>query len=53
MNKREMADRLAVGTGLDTAAARDAVDGVFEAIGEALANGDDVRIAAFGTFSVK
>ena len=52
MNKREMADRLAVG-GLDKAAARDAVDGVFEAIGEALANGEDVRIAAFGTFSVK
>ena len=53
MNKREMANRLAVGTGLDKVAARDAVDGVFEAIGEALANGDDVRIAAFGTFSVK
>ena len=27
MNKREMADRLAVGTGLNKAAARDAVDG--------------------------
>ena len=53
MNKREMADRLAVGTGLDKAAARDAVDGVFEVIGEALANGDDVRIAGFGTFNVK
>ena len=53
MNKREMADRLAVGTGLDKAAARDAVDGAFEAIGEALANGDEVRIAGFGTFSVK
>ena len=50
MNKQEMADRLAVGTGLDKAAARDAVDGVFEAIGEALANGDEVRIAGFGTF---
>ena len=53
MNKREMADRLAVGTGLNKAAARDAVDGVFEAISEALANGDEVRIAGFGTFSVK
>ena len=53
MNKREMADRLAVGTGLNKAAARDAVDGVFEAIGEALATGDEVRIAGFGTFSVK
>ena len=37
MNKREMADHLAVGTDLDKAAARDALDGVFEAIGEALA----------------
>ena len=53
MNKWEMADRLAVGTGLNKAEARDAVDGVFEAIGEALANGDEVRIAGFGTFSVK
>ena len=53
MNKGEMADRLAARTDLNKAAARDAVDGVFATIGEALANGDDVRIAAFGTFSVK
>ena len=33
--------------------ARDAVDGVFAAIGEALANGEEVRIAGFGTFGTR
>ena len=33
MNKGEMADRLAARTGLNKAAARDAVDGVFATIG--------------------
>ena len=42
-----------MGAGLNKAAARDVVDGVFEVIGEAPANGDEVRIAGFGTFSVK
>ena len=43
MNKTEMADRLAARTGLGKGAARDAVDGVFAIIGEALADGEDVR----------
>ena len=50
MNKGQMADRLAARTGLNKAAARDAVDGVIETIGEALANGEEVRIAGFGSF---
>ena len=33
--------------------ARDAVDGVFAAIGEALANGEEVRIAGFGTYGTR
>ena len=33
MNKGEMADRLAARSGLNKAAARDAVDGVFKTIG--------------------
>ena len=48
MNKAEITDRLAARIGLNKAAARDAVDGVFATIGEALANGEEVRIAGFG-----
>ena len=33
--------------------AKDAVDAVFEAIGEALANGEEVRILGFGTFGTR
>ena len=53
MNKAEMADRLAAQAGLSKAVAREAVDGVFAAIGDALANGEDVRIAGFGTFGTR
>ena len=53
MNKAEMADRLAARTGLNKAAARDAVDSMFAVIGEALANGEEVRIAEFGTFTAR
>ena len=53
MNKAEMADRLAARTGMNEAAARDAVDSVFATIGEALANGDEVRIAGFETFAAR
>ena len=48
MNKSDIGDRLAGRLGLNKAVARDAVDGVFEAIGEALANGEEVRLAGFG-----
>ena len=50
MNKAQMADRLAARTGPTKAVAREAVDGVFAAIGDALANGEEVRIAGFGSF---
>ena len=50
MNKAEMADRLAARTGLGKAAAKDAVDGVVAIIGKALADGEVVRVAGFGTF---
>ena len=53
MNKTEMADRLAARTGLGKGAARDAVDGVFANIGEALADGEDVRLPGFGTFGTR
>ena len=53
MNKAEMADRLAARTGLSKAVAREAVDGVFAAIGDALANGEEVRIVGFGSFGTR
>ena len=53
MNKAELAERLAGRTGMSKAAAKDAVDGVFEAIGEVLTNGEDARILGFGTFGTR
>ena len=53
MNRTELGERLAVRTGMTKAAAKDAVDGMFEVIGEALANGEDVRILGFGTFATR
>ena len=53
MNKAEATDRLAARTGLSKAVAREAVDGLFAVIGEALANGEEVRIAGFGTFGTR
>ena len=53
MNKTEMADRLAARTGLSKSVARETVDGALAAIGDALANGEEVRIAGFGTFGTR
>ena len=50
MKKVELAERLAARMGMNKAAAKDAVDGVFEVIGLALANGEEARILGFGTF---
>ena len=53
LNKAGMADRLAALTGLGKSAAKEAVDGVFAVIGDALADGEEVRIAGIGTFGTK
>ena len=53
MNKAEIADRLAGRTGLGKMIARDVVDGVFATIGEAVADGEEVRIEGFGTFGTR
>ena len=53
MNKSQIADRLAGRMGLSKSAAAGAVDAVFETIGEALAEHEEVRIAGFGTFATK
>ena len=50
MKKSDIAGRMADRIGLSRSAAGNAVDAVFEAVGEALANGEEVRIAGFGTF---
>ena len=53
MNKSELAERLAGRTGMSKSAAKNAVDGVFEVIGEALANGEEARILGFGRFGTR
>ena len=53
MNKSQIAQRLAGRLGLSKSAAAGAVDAVFEIIGEALANDEEVRVTGFGTFTTR
>ena len=53
MNKKQMADRPAARNGLSKAVASEAVGGVFAAIRDAPAHGEEVRIAGFGTFGTR
>ena len=53
VNKSDIAGHVADRAGVGRSAAGDAVDAVFEAIGEALARGEDVRIAGFGSFGTR
>ena len=53
MNKVEMAERLTARIGMNKVAARDTVYSVFAVIGEALTNGEEVRIVGFGTFGTR
>ena len=53
MNKGELAERLAAQAGMTKDAARGAVDGMCVTISESLANGEEVRIAGFGTFGTR
>ena len=53
MNKVEMAEGLAARISMNKVPARDAVYSVFAAIGEALTNGEEVRIVGFGTFGTR
>ena len=53
MNRADMACRVASRASLSKAEATAAVDGVYEAIQDALASGDSVPLTGFGTFSVK
>ncbi len=53
MNKADIGGLVAARLGLRKAEAEAAVDTVFEAIGDSLASGEDVRIAGFGTFGTR
>lgn len=53
MNTNDIADRIAEANGLTKADARKAVDGVFAAIVDAAAKGEEVSINGFGKFKVK
>lgn len=52
MNKTELVEKIAVGSGLGKAEAKKALDAMVEAVKNALAEGDKVQLVGFGTFSV-
>ncbi len=53
MNKAELIDRVAEDTGLSKAESGRAVEATFDGITRALAGGDQVTLAGFGTFRVR
>ena len=53
MGKSELVDRVAAKTGTSKAGAVGFLDAMLSTISEALARGESVSIAGFGTFSVK
>ena len=52
MNKNELVTQVAANADITKAAAADSIDAVVTAISDALADGDEVRLVGFGTFSV-
>lgn len=52
MNKNELVAIVADKADITKAKATEAVDAVFEAITDAMADGDEVRLVGFGTFTV-
>jgi DNA-binding protein HU-beta len=52
VNKNDLIDEVANGSGLSKSDAAKAVEAVFDKITAALRNGDEVRLVGFGTFSV-
>ena len=53
MNKSELIDAIATESGLTKADAGKALDGFLKAITSGLANGENIALVGFGTFSVK
>lgn len=52
MNKNDLISAVATSSGLSRSDATKAVEGVFDAIADALKKDDEVRLVGFGTFSV-
>lgn len=52
MNKTELIEKIAEGSGLSKADAKKATDAMIDAIRNALVEGDKVALVGFGTFSV-
>lgn len=52
MNKNDLIAKVAEKADMSKADATQAVDGVFDAITDALKEGDEVRLVGFGTFAV-
>ena len=52
MNKTELIDKIAAGSGLAKIDAKKALDATLIAIKDALAAGDKIALVGFGTFSV-
>lgn len=53
MNNSDLAERLAAETGATKTDARKFVDGVFAAIADAAAKGEEISLNGFGKFKVK
>ncbi len=53
MNKAELTEAMAEAADISKAAAARALDGMIDAVTEALKNGDQVSLIGFGTFSVR
>ena len=53
MNKRELVEAVAGGTGMSRSAVAEALDAVLEAVAASLAAGEAVSVPGFGTFEVR
>lgn len=53
MNNSELADKMAADHGITKGDAKKLVDGVFAAISDAAANGEEISLNGFGKFKVK
>lgn len=53
MTKTQLIEKIAMETGMTKKAAGEACDALFNGLTEALANGESVQIAGFGTFAAK
>ncbi len=52
MKKSELITAAAEATGISKSDASSAIDATFDAISDALTNGDDVRLTGFGSFTI-